>query len=311
MARQPPLTGAVHFETRRTFPIALALALAAVVSFAAFVVSGAVPKSAIRGFVVATAIFMTLASGLLCVWRRSVRNVARDRQAVLNALAAAPHSPIWTAMLALWLSSARPPDTPAMARALAEASVTEGRALLALSTLARPHPAGDYRFEPHIVSPAIAYRVLPRLLVIACVAVGLLLLVSPRWGVLRAPAMLLGTSGLCCSLPSLLVLGSAWIVSVWLAPAYVRIAPGMIEILRYGPFSSRPRITSFPIAAGTGIVVTGWERYVATVYLHRNGQSAKVHRTMVRTEGDANEVIWSCLMTTAESPPLADDALIG
>ena len=108
-------------------------------------------------------------------------------------------------------------------------------------------PPGEYRFEPEVVSPTRA--VAGHFSMMACgLLMGILLLVlSPLLPIPRRTviigAVLSGITG--ALIPALY-----WMIRSAVRPAYLRIAPGIVQVFSYRLFSSRPRVHSYPVTAG-------------------------------------------------------------
>lgn len=164
---------------------------------------------------------------------------------------------------------------------------------------------GDYRFEPLIITPGdrtefwtmalLAYAVVT----LGAVALGL-------WPLPIGPSVYPVGAAI------LIALGFIW--NRHLRPTYLRIAPGMLQVLQFATWRGRlPEIRSYPIEAGT-IVVFDRRREASptvVVYLLRNGLIDTIHLTNRRLREEALERIWQAIMTTAPTPPLSEEELVG
>jgi hypothetical protein len=171
-----------------------------------------------------------------------------------------------------------------------------------------PEP-DDFRFEPEVISSvrrrARQFRAIPLagvafLLLCATFLVG-------HWAVLPLLFAFLGA------------FLAFFAVSVWVAivrffeffcrSAYLRLAPGVIQVLRYSAGKRKPRISSFPIEAGTTVLVEGrW--LINCIMLARGDLPESVRLTFVKNPAHVSGRIWMALLSTAPTPPLSDEELV-
>lgn len=102
-----------------------------------------------------------------------------------------------------------------------------------------------------------------------------------------------------------------WLYKAWLFPRYLRIAPGMIQLMRYSLWRRKPRVESFPISAGTLVVVSAERGHSPTFVLRRRGRSTALATSTMRNRETITMSIWDAILSTAPTPPLSDDELVG
>jgi hypothetical protein len=91
---------------------------------------------------------------------------------------------------------------------------------------------------------------------------------------------------------------------------YVRMAPGVIQILQYGSFKSKPEIRSYPMEAGT---VACFARIGKSIFLTlgRGFHKDTLFFSHMRQPQQWIERTWRALLSTAATPPLSEDELVG
>lgn len=179
-----------------------------------------------------------------------------------------------------------------------------------------PPAPGPYLFEPQIISPT---QYLGRGWILVMVAgglVGLALLqrlnVVP--GLNRVPlGWLRGQTYIFAMAIFFLV---RWVWRAVLRPTYIRVAPGMVQLLRYRFAGQEPEITNFPIEAGTLAVALGAmgrrdETVLTSVVLVRGDQSMLIPLSQMGADADTRQKVWEAIMSTAPIPPLSETGLSG
>jgi hypothetical protein len=176
--------------------------------------------------------------------------------------------------------------------------------------------ASDWRFHPEIISAADIHRKQRMASLL-----GLLLLaglmVAQRFGYFAGPSFpmvlqlafhFLVTSGL-----SFIV--AAWALWFWkgsLRPTYMRLAPGIIQVLEYAWFwqPEPARIRSYPIEAGTLAVVVHRDD-LTVLTLARGEQRDSLSLSELRSAPEVTRLVWQAVLSTAPTPPLCESALVG
>jgi len=171
-------------------------------------------------------------------------------------------------------------------------------------------PVRAYRFEPEIISPtrkrARQFLGIPLSVAILCVMA--LLVRVGHWYVM--PLLFLGLGAFLGCLILGLRAVVMWPLESLLRPTYIRIAPGMIQTVRFPLARSRPVVQSFPVAPGTVVVLEG-RRIIQQLALRRASQRALLDFTFASSPETASVRIWQALLSTAPTPPLSDEELVG
>jgi hypothetical protein len=165
---------------------------------------------------------------------------------------------------------------------------------------------GDQRFEPRIIT---ATEELWRKLF--WIPIGLVALVwvlsaqlsgSPRRWFFPG-----GMYFLCLALSA----SATWFYQAWLCPKYYRLAPGMIQIIRFRQWRRGPEVISFPIVAGTLAVVTETGKNKISISLKRGQLARTIDLSTMRRRERVAVQFWDALLSTAPTPPLSDEELVG
>jgi hypothetical protein len=109
----------------------------------------------------------------------------------------------------------------------------------------------------------------------------------------------------------LVLAGAGWIWTVLFRPRYVRIAPGIIQILYYRMLSAAPRIVEFPLANGTGVYLGRGRTPGRLGYMTvcRSARCARIDLTGLKQAEQTT--LWRVLLSTAPTPPLSTVSLTG
>ncbi len=109
-----------------------------------------------------------------------------------------------------------------------------------------------------------------------------------------------------------------WLARVIVAPQYIRMAPGVIQTLRYSIFRRKPTVETFAMGPRVSAVITRhWKNDLSLTMLETPLSPLEQPRTVTipisdaRYAGEAADAMWRALLSTAPTPPLADDALVG
>ncbi len=105
----------------------------------------------------------------------------------------------------------------------------------------------------------------------------------------------------------------AWLWRTTVRPTYVRLAPGVVQVLEYRLRSSKPTIRSYPMLPGTLVIVRQdvKARRPTSVQFVRGEQSDVLPVSQMKDPDDAMQHIWYALLSTAPTPPLSDEELVG
>ena len=173
-----------------------------------------------------------------------------------------------------------------------------------------PHPH-DRTFEPEVA--AIGRQLSTEAYAVIALLLGALLLgFSSRILPVSDPSMvvltavLIGLAGVWFGVG----LFMRWLRRGLIAPRYVRVAPRMIQLLDYGRDAKRPQITSFPITRGT-IVYWVNEGLGSVLYITRGTARERISIPARLVDNQFHTRILDALLTTAPTPPLSNEHLVG
>ncbi len=170
---------------------------------------------------------------------------------------------------------------------------------------------GELFFEPEIITPT---RAVGWQLVFAPIAaIVIFVWLMQAFGVIPGRGINPGSFGY------ILVMGvgagAMWLWRTVLRPTYIRMAPGMIQILEFRYRRGKPTIRSYPLDAGTIAVLrgkaTGGKTSGLKLALLREVQQDTVELWRMQKRDKAIERTWQALLSTAPTPPLSDEGLVG
>lgn len=110
----------------------------------------------------------------------------------------------------------------------------------------------------------------------------------------------------------LLIVG--WGLATLLLPKYIRIAPGVVQVMTYRPGRSKPKIRSYPIDAAARIIIeytSGPPSYGFRAILRRGEHRDVLRIAGARRPDEVARHFWSAVLSTAPTPPLSDEELVG
>lgn len=220
--------------------------------------------------------------------------------------------PLAAALCKAWPEPDRPPKLENVRAALREV-VSEDkadRAQIVCFGVADVPEVGELYFEPEVVTPTGAvWRQLIWLL-IAGVLIGWCLLdfldVLPSW--LPGARPLLG--GFAYFFVAGAIALAMWIWKGMIRPTYIRMAPGVIQLLEYRYSSSKPTIRSYPIEPGTLAIFARVRKHLMLT-LARDDSQDVLRLTRMRRSEELIRRAWQALLSTAPTPPLSDKQLVG
>ena len=194
-----------------------------------------------------------------------------------------------------------------LAAALREMNATTGAgALTIVVPWSIPIPdVVDASTEPLIVRPQIG---MPLAVMAATLGAAIMMLVMMILvAIAPVPKVLIPGVLLTNLLPSAFILLAS---HVW--PRYLRFAPGMLQVFRYGLWNNKPRVESLPLAAGTTVFARhGASPFVRFQQLCVCLPDGRVRRFRFRLEPRRASVMWQILLSTAPTPPLDAEHLVG
>lgn len=201
-----------------------------------------------------------------------------------------------------WWIADVPPKLEVIRRTLGT-SETAPATLVCMGAFDLP-PIGDHRFEPVIVGQS-QVGTQAQMVAGAFVVVGLLVTgaIANAWG--GMPARLDEYWALLAMAAGVLVM---WLWGFAIRPLYLRAAPGRLQVLRYPIGQTGPLIHDYPVAPGLlCVVIFGWRSLQITLSNKRATDELLLH-------GVGEEVLtrlWQALLSTAPTPPLDPDELVG
>jgi len=256
-----------------------------------------------------------LAIGLVLFWLRLllIRRISgRLRLEILTEAPGWDRDPIATNIAALWKRPTLPPDGSEIHDLIGRFPPEECETgmVICLGVTAVPS-AGDYRFEPEVITPGRRWReILPG------VGTTMILLLMSFFCLGDWLVRSLGERLAAIVFFAALVLGAAlsWIGPFLLWPKYVRLAPAVVQSLSYGFRRSRPTLRSYPMKPGTVAVVTneiGPFRCKLSLTMVRGDERIELAVWKLGEHERAIERMWQALLSTAPTPPLSDEELVG
>ncbi len=205
----------------------------------------------------------------------------------------------------LWFFLNRPPTTRAIREIVQESAPENAQAaVVCLGAFDVPEP-GDYRFEPEVLSSGQTNRMDG--IVVAALAFLVVFAVGAGLDALGWVPHGPGEYWF-----AIATVASTGIYLFWryaLRPTYVRVAPGVVEVLTYALGRSTPRIRRYAVSPGFLCIVSqGWARVSVTLINSRNHDEFQV--TARRSEPIVDTLL-RALVSTAPTPPLSREELVG
>jgi hypothetical protein len=227
-------------------------------------------------------------------------------------MAAAEPNPLAADIADLWTRPSKVPKTDAIRAALrgVPGSNPQPARVVCLGMIDVPR-IDDVFFEPEIITPTRAIG--SHLWFIPAAVVVLALWFLQLMGVIPGRAINIGSFGY------ILAMGvSAGAMCIWrsaIRPTYIRMAPGIVQILEYHHSRGKPKIRSYPLDGDTLAIVRGPTTSPKpghlTLTLVRDAQEDTLELGRMRKRDALIERTWRAMLSTARTPPLSDEALIG
>jgi hypothetical protein len=250
-----------------------------------------------------------------CLWLYNRRYLTR-RATFLREHPLTSSDPTRVALAAAWDNPARPPPLSTVRAALREQSLADAPNALVLCFGDIEVPdTGPYQFEPEVISPTRAMgKQLIWLLPLLLFVVWLALYCSTS---LLVPRVTLNRVAIVFSylLTAGIVTALVWIWRCVIRARYFRLAPGMIQVLEYRFLRNRPLVRSYPVEAGSLFIIARLDISPLdsgiALTLARPAHSDTVRLGNVREGAEVIERLWQALLSTAPTPPLSDEELVG
>jgi len=213
-------------------------------------------------------------------------------------------------LAAKWRCWSRPPGVTTVAEVIHAAPLPNPpRArIVCLGPMELPE-VGELRFEPVIITPT---RLLwNRLLVVPLAAAIFTLWLAQKLHLV--PTFIRIPIG---SFSYVLGMGVAaacvWVWRTTIRPTYLRLAPGMVQIVEFSLLRRRPTIRSYPMIPGTvAVAVRAGGVEPRQVWLARGEQLDQIPLWQMQQRKEATRRLWEALLSTAQTPPLSDEELLG
>jgi len=267
----------------------------------------------VKAWLVWPGVAALVALGILALWwpQRNAR-CERRRQAYLARLRERRDDPIAIELAAHWHGGGKRPSDEQVKAILASATARDPprAAVVCLGKIDAPE-VGEIFFEPEIITPT---RYIGRRLIFIPIAGALIFLwVLHRIGVLPFRFPQLSSFGYLLWMGA--AVGGAWVWRSAVRPTYIRMAPGIIQILQYRYRRAKPLIRSYPMDGETLAILrgkaTGKKGPNLALTLLRADQKDTVDLSRMRKREEVAERMWQALLSTAPTPPLSDEELVG
>ena len=220
--------------------------------------------------------------------------------------------PLVSAVAGRWTRPSRLPNPDDIRAALQGLDGSSpGRAHVVCLGMIDVPQVDDVFFEPEIITPTRALGA--HLWFVPVAVVVLALWVLQLVHVIPGRAINIGSFGYVLMMG--ISAGFLWVWRTAIRPTYIRMAPGVIQVLEYHHRHQKPTIRSYPLDHGTLAVVqssaTGRKPGLITVTLLRDEQKDRLDLWRMRKRDAIIERTWQALLSTAPTPPLSDQDLLG
>ncbi|MCG3126639.1 MAG: hypothetical protein CHACPFDD_01490 [Phycisphaerae bacterium] len=292
-----PPPARLPFSGRVARVVGSIIALAGAGFVAAFFIPAIGPRVGVQVAAGLTMFTLTL------VWVLNNRAHVRRRREFNAASAADLHDPLAPRLEGLWKKQGR--HAVEMLRAALSSEPPEPRAIVVCVGTRPPADVPDVFFEPMVVSTT---QLLGKRLWLAPVA----LLVIAVWVAsltYRLPVKI-NLSGFTYIIMLGLGAGVSWVWNAGIRPRYYRCAPGIVQVLQYSFRKQPPLIRSYPVSAGTLVIVRNMGRSFS-VLLARDAQDDALPIYLMHEAASVGMRVWQTLLSTAPIPQLSDAELVG
>jgi len=253
------------------------------------------------------------ASAILFGWGRYVKTLsAKQYRAYLTDLRGRGVDPIAYDLAAHWKpgGTAVPNDDVKAILASSPTPNPPGARIVCLGRIDVPE-VGELFFEPEIITPT---RAVGWQLVFAPIAaVVIFVWLMQVFGVIPGRGINPGSFGYILMLG--VGAGAMWLWRTVLRPTYIRMAPGVIQILEFRYRRGKPTIRSYPMDSNTVAILRGKATAGKTsglkLALLRGDQQDTIELWRMQKRDRAIERTWQALLSTAPTPPLSDEGLVG
>ncbi len=238
-------------------------------------------------------------------WRQRIRRFNQRRAAWIERHEDWCSDPQAMALGRRWDSLAHPPSLEGIQDALRDyGSPPADRALIVACGAYELPPTGDHRGEPTLLTPRESAGSLS---IALFVFLGVLLM-----GMLvdfheRVPETL---ARWWPTLAIMTALTAGAFGHHIVRPRYLRVAPGVAQVITYSILRSRPDIRSYPMSVETTVLATETLNTM-TLKLVRGEQTDTIQLWRSDSAERFLEKLWLALLSTTPTPPLSNEELVG
>lgn len=244
--------------------------------------------------------------------RRGEAKYAKLRRAATEKVRAdGPPNSREMSLGALWTRFYQVPSIERIGEVLERYPMNDERATIVGLGLVEVPAAGEVHFEPEIITPT---TFIGRKIIFAWIALAILFYFLLQ--ILGVIPIFVRNFG---AFTYVVVVGIgvaySWTRRTLVRPTYVRLAPGMIQILEFRFRGGKPTIREYPMTRGTLAVVRmtldQTNPSLVSLKLSRGGYRDELPINQMSDRVRLTELTWTALLSTAPTPPLPDDALAG
>ncbi len=261
----------------------------------------------------ATTSLPIMAAGIfvIAMLRRKNKVHATLRREFLQKHPVDEANPRVATLSAAWRQPGRPPKLKDVQAALAETSANDqlGARIVNFGEPDVPD-VGEMHFEPEIITPTGAIWKRLSWVLVGVVLLGLWLLDYLGWLPEELPSIRRFSGGFMYLFVMAVGVFITWVWRSAIRPTYIRMAPGIIQVLEYRYSRSKPTIRGYPMEAGTLAVFTRVHKNLVLT-LTRDGNKDVLSFSRMRHPEQRIERAWQALLSTAPAPPLSDEELVG
>lgn len=230
---------------------------------------------------------------------------------ILQTMDASPASRRGECIARLWTQIAKPPAIEKIAEALnGEKSKPNCATIVGLGLVEIP-AIGEQYFEPEIITPTAYFGA--KLIFVPIALAILFFFLLQILGVI--PKFVRNFGVFIYVVVIGLGVAFSWARRTLVRPTYVRLAPGMIQVLEFRIRSGKPTIREYPMIGGTIAVVRMTldqnKPRLVSLKLSREGHSDELPIDQMFDNARLADLTWKALLSTAATPTLPNDALAG
>ena len=255
------------------------------------------------------AVLVSVLGTVFWVFARKSRERVAEREKLLARFPKWADDPVAAMLSDKWKRGMYSPTPDVVLNVVREAPVPQpprGR-IIVLGNIDVPE-IGDYRFEPVIITPT---RFLWKRLWFVPIALAIVAFWAAQKLHLIPGNVPVGSFGYLIFMGIAMV--GVWVWRTTIRPTYLRLAPGMVQAVEFGLGKRKPTIRSFPMSPGTVAIAMprGNQREPSMFWLARGENLEQIPLWQMQYRDEASEHLWHALLSTAPTPPLSDEELLG